>query len=94
MIYEGHFLFALTGLCLEKVGFFLLVLQELWVWGWSWLWVFLDISAAWSGFSLNKTLNRASVFPAGPGLRQDSQFVFTSRKRVYSSPPRLGPRAL
>lgn len=70
----------------RESGFFLLLVQDLGVWGWGWLWVFLDISATWSGFSLNKKLNHASVFPAGLRLCKDSQFFFTSRKLVYSFP--------
>lgn len=85
-----NLVFTLTCLCLEKVGFFLLPVQDLGVSGWGWLWVFLDISATWSGFSLNKKLNHASVFPAGLRLCKNSQFFFTSRKPVdsFPSPPR------
>lgn len=89
-MHEGHFLFILTCLCLEKVVFFLLLLQDLGIWGSGWLWFFWDISATWTGVFLNKKLNHASVFPAGLRLAKNSQFFFTSRKLVYSfpSPPR------
>lgn len=70
----------------RQVGFFLLLVQDFGVWGWGWLWVFLDISATCSGFSLNKKLNHASVFPAGLRLCKDGQFFFTSRQLVYSFP--------
>lgn len=89
MIHEGHFLFILTCPWLEKVVFFLLLLQDIGVWGWGWLWVFRDISATWSGFSLNKKLNRASVFPAGLRLAKTANFSSLPGNWFIPSPPHL-----
>lgn len=90
MIHEGHFLFILTCLCLEKVVFFLLLLQDIGVWYWGWLWVFRDISATWSGFFFKQKVESRLCLPSWPQTCKDSQFFFTSRKLVYSfpSPPR------
>lgn len=84
MMHEGHFLFILTCLCLEKVVFFLL--RGL---GLGLLVGFLEYFCHLEWVFFKQKVESRLCLPSWPQTRKDSQIFFTSRKLVYPFPSHL-----